>query len=167
MTTETRHDDVSWEHIGEAAQHFARRVARDASRFAERLEEHTSEFAREMSHEWRSARRRYRRAGRGAEADVRRVFDDVRTVLSDILDGVDEFIERLFEQRGNAAETETHHAERSEALWTRMVSNRVMTCAGCGRMAEPGEEVFAFHAPEGITVRCLDCGVPDAVPPAS
>jgi hypothetical protein len=167
MTTERSHDnDTRWESIGEAAEHFARRVARDAGRFAERLEEHTSEFAREMSHEWRRARRRYRRPIRRAEVDVQQVFEDVRTVLADIVDGIDEFIERLIGVPRDARHPAAAPPEPTDATWIRLVSNRVATCAACGHVAEAGEEVFACETVDGVIVRCLDCGVPEQAPPS-
>jgi len=152
-------DHGGWEHLADAGQHFARRVARDASRFAERLEEHTTDFAREMSHEWRRARRTHRRAQRAPDADVRQVFDDVRTVLADIIDGVDEFVERIFREPRPTERTAAEPSEPAEATWTQMVSNRMATCGACGRTVEPGQEGFFRQAEDGISFRCVDCGI--------
>jgi predicted RNA-binding Zn-ribbon protein involved in translation (DUF1610 family) len=157
-----KREEASWEHVGRAAESFARRVARDAGKFAERLEEHAGEFARDVSHEWRHVRRRYARVVRGASADdVRRVLDDVRDVLADIVDGVDELISGVFGSR------EAHPAPSDSAVseWARIVSNREVTCTACGRTVQPGEEGFSRHGADGLTFRCLQCG--EANPAAS
>ena len=94
-STEQSSNDATygWEEIGRAAQDFARRVARDAGRFAERIEEHTGEFVRDLSRDWRRARRHVHQCHhthqRTAPPDVRRVFEDVRGVIADVLDGID------------------------------------------------------------------------------
>jgi hypothetical protein len=161
-------DQANWEHIGRAAESFARRVARDAGKFAERLEEHASEFARDLSHEWRHARRHARAVGGASADDVRHVLDDVRRVLVDILEGVDEFIGRLFPPAASQAEPpagtesgrESGTESGTESGWMRMVSNRVVACAACGRSVEAGEEACFRHGPEGVDFRCVDCGAP-------
>src|SRR5262245_49280595 len=86
-----------WESIGRAAEDFARRVARDAGKFAHRMEEHAGEFARDVSRDWRRAQRDYRRrhTSQMSPPDVRQIFDDIRTVLADVLEGVDELISRM------------------------------------------------------------------------
>jgi len=145
--------DNGWESIGRAAEHFARRVARDAGRFAERMEEHAGAFAHDVSRDWRRRRHHHWRAcGQERPADVRRIFEDVRTVLADVLDGVDELIERVFPERGATAPQE----------WVRMVSNREGTCAGCGRTVAAGDEAYARSTDDGQELRCLDCGAPSA-----
>jgi len=132
-----------WQHLGRAAEHFARRVARDARRFAERIEEHAGEFAGEVRREWR-------RGGRGIPGsadDVRRVFDDVRGVLSAVLEGVDELITDVF--RGGGPEP-----------WTRIVMNRDATCGGCARPIGAGAEAYVRRRAGGRELRCAECGVP-------
>ncbi len=146
----------SWEHIGRAAERFARRVARDAGRFAERMEEHAGEFAHDLSRDWRRLHREYER-GCGDAAryvsrpDVRRVFEDIRSVVADVLEGVDELIERVFQDRPQA----------SEAEWVRMVNNRDASCSQCARPLTAGDEAYARRTAEGMQLRCLDCGAPD------
>src|SRR5262245_19827561 len=113
--------------VGRAAEEFARRVAHDASRFGERLAEHASIFARNLSREWRW----HRRHGLDWSGDdVRAVLKDVRAILTDVVDGVDELIERIF--GGQPAP--------GPDVWIRVVTNREITCAGCGRAIAPGEE---------------------------
>lgn len=153
MHTTGEHPRDGWESIGRAAEHFARRVARDAGKFAERMEEHASEFAHDVSRDWHRRRRHHRHAGRvEGEADVRRIFEDIRTVLADVLDGVNELIERVFATSG-----ETPHED-----WVRLVSNRDSTCAGCGHTVAAGDEAYARRTGEGQEFRCLGCGVPSA-----
>ena len=151
-----------WESIGRAAEDFARRVARDAGKFAERMEEHAGEFARDVSRDWRRARHHYRRHCARAERyrsepDVRKIFDDIRTVLADVLDGVDELIERVFSgPRDTAADN-----------WLRVVSNRAGTCIGCGRAIAAGADAYIRRSTSGVELRCVDCGEPAAdQPPA-
>lgn len=150
--------DAGWEHIGHAAEHFARRVARDAGKFAERLQEHAGEFADDVARDWRRARRdswrRCRRAYRHSEPEMRRVFEDIRTVLADVLDGLDEFVEGLFaEPRAAAARGER---------WTRVVANREATCAECSRSIAAGDEAWLSRTADGVVFRCSTCGEPQA-----
>jgi hypothetical protein len=159
MTTTDQHPhdgdaSASWEHVGRAAEHFARRVARDASKFAERIQEHAGGFAEDMSRDWRRARREYgrgcRRASRYAAAtapDVRRVFEDIRAVLADVLDGVDELITGMF---GGVA-------EQGDGVWVRVVHNRDTTCAGCQRPIAAGDEGFVRRGAGGMEFRCAEC----------
>jgi len=158
-TTDQTHDgdraEYGWEQMSRAAQDFARRVARDAGKFAERMEEHAGEFARDVSRDWHRVHRDYRRACRHAAApDVRQVFEDIRTVLSDVLDGVDELIEQLFRTP----------AERTDADWVRVVLNRAATCGNCSREIGAGEEGFVRQGAHGTEFRCVSCG---AAPPAA
>lgn len=158
-TTDQAHDgegaDYGWERIGRAAQDFARRVARDAGKFAERMEEHAGEFARDVSRDWHRVQRECRRARRHTAApDVRQVFEDIRTVLSDVLDGVDELIEQLFRAP----------AERPDADWVRVVLNRAATCGSCSREIGAGEEGFVRQRANDTEFRCVTCG---AAPPAA
>jgi len=144
--------DSDWESIGRAAEDFARRVARDAGKFAERMEEHAGEFARDIARDWRRARRGYRHAcQRAASApEVRRVFEDIRTVVADVLDGVDELIERVFREPAPADDEE----------WVRLVVNRDVVCSGCARTIATGDEAHARRAAAGREFRCLSCGPP-------
>ena len=94
--TDDRRGDA-WERVGRAAEHFARRMARDARTFAERIEEHAGEFAREARREWACGGHFRERRHRDRSApDVRGIFEDVRGILSDVTEGVDELIARLF-----------------------------------------------------------------------
>ena len=146
MTTTER---GGWEHFGRAAEHLARRVAHDARRFAARVEEHVGEFARDVRHEWRCGQRTAWR-GEGASADdVRRIFADVRGVLSAVLDGVDEFISGVFH-------------ETTATSWTRVVLNRDATCGRCARSIPAGHEAHVRGSAERREFRCLDCGVQPA-----
>jgi len=135
--------------VGRAAEEFARRVARDASRFGERLAEHAGEFGRNLAREWRG----HRRAGTPWSGDdVRVVLREVRGMLSDIVDGVDELVERLF-----VRERPTEDAPPA-GTWVRVVTSREVTCAGCSRSIGAGEECHVQKAPEGRVFRCLACG---------
>jgi len=148
MTTrEHEREEASggWAHIGRAAEEFARRVASDARRFAERIEEHAGEFAHDVARDWQRLGRECGAGGPGP--DARRIFDDVRSVLADVLEGVDELIGRVF------------HPEPDQD-WTRVVHNRDVTCGGCGRATPAGTEGYVRRAAGGTEVRCLACGVP-------
>lgn len=158
-TTEQSHQHTygAWEHIGRAAEEFARRVARDAGKFAERMEEHAGEFARDVSRDWRRIRRDYRHASHDARdqmsaPDVRQLFADIRTVVADVLDGVDELIERVFAPSAKTTEDE----------WLRMVNNREARCGQCARTIVAGEESYVRRGPEAVEFRCADCGVPQS-----
>ena len=145
-------DDV-WEQVGRAAEDFARRVARDAGCFAERLQEHSSELAGDLSRGWRRSRRRHQRHRHQAQRcatssdDVRRVFDDVRGLVADVLDGIDELITSVFQRGGDAPAAE----------WARVVSNRDLECGACGRPLAVGEEILTRRAATGVEYRCLAC----------
>jgi hypothetical protein len=168
-TNESRREErQNWEDIGRAAETFARRVARDASRFAERLQEHTTDFAYDVRREWRRDRHRHRHHRRHGFAcrqpsadDVRRVFNDVRGVLADVLDGIDELIERVFPAGAEEEEDEGREA------WERMVSNRDVTCVACGRAIAVGDEVWARRAADVMEYRCMTCGTEQPSNPAS
>lgn len=148
----------SWEHIGRAAERLARRVARDASKFAERVQEHAGDFARDVSRDW--SRMHWASAcgdRRYTQADVRKIFEDVRGVLTDMIDGVDEFIERVFPGR----------SESSAGDWVRVVTNREATCGQCGRSLAAGDEAFVRRVPGGREFRCRECGPPATAGSAS
>ena len=144
------HDDPrEREDAGRAAEEFARRVARDASRFGERLAEHAGEFGRTLAREWRGDRR----SGTPWNGDdVRVVLREVRGMLSDIVDGVDELVERIFGRERPAGETPPAGA------WVRVVTSREVTCAGCSRTIGAGEECHVRKATEARAFRCLACG---------
>ena len=142
--------DMDWEQLGRAAEEFARRVARDARKFAERIEEHASEFAHDVARDWRRTRRMYRHGcGHRTPPDVRLIFEDVRGVLTEVLDGVDELISRVFGGQ----------AEASETQWTHVVHNRQATCSSCGRTIVAGEEGYVRRTAHGLEWRCIECGV--------
>jgi len=159
MNSSEREQDDSvhpgWEHISNAAEDFARRVARDASRFAARMEEHAGEFARDLSRDWRRAQRDYwrecRRARHASAPEVRRIFEEVRGVLADVLEGVDELIGRIFPQ-SPAADAATDDGE-----WVRVLTNRAGACHLCGRALTAGEEAFVRRAASGMEFQCLAC----------
>lgn len=157
-----RHEN--WEHVGRAAEDFARRVARDANKFAERMEEHAGEFARDAARDWRRAQRHCRRAWQHMSGpEVRRVFEDVRSMLTDVLEGVDELIERVF------GETPSDAARGADAEpeWTRVITNRDTTCGGCECRIGAGENAFVRHDGDTVLFRCVDCGTPHSEGPAS
>ena len=139
----------SWQHIGRAAEDFARRVARDARRFAERVEAHVGEFAHDVRHEWHCGHRTERRRDQGSAEDVRRVFQEIRGVLAAVLDGVDEFVTRAFQ-------------EETEPAWARVVCNHDVSCGKCGRPIAAGQEAHVRATAEHREFRCLDCGAPAA-----
>ena len=154
-----RENDNDWESIGRAAEDFARRVARDAGKFAERMEEHAGEFAHDVARDWRRARRGYRHACRrvAGAPEVRRVFEDIRTVVADVLDSVDELIERVFAESAPAADDE----------WVRLVVNREVACGGCAQTIAAGDEAHARRTADGREFRCLTCGEPPPTASAS
>jgi hypothetical protein len=135
------HSHASWEELGRTAERFARRVADDAKLFAERVEEHVGEFARDVRREWRESGPR----DSASADDVHRMFDEVRGIVRSVLDGVDELLSGLFR-------------EPPEAGWTKVVLNRDGTCAGCGREVLAGSEGFVRRLPDGVEVRCVQCG---------
>lgn len=155
-----RCEHEGWGHVGRAAEDFARRVARDASRFAERLQEHTSDFAHDMTREWRRARRHARSSSFRpdvAPEDVRRVFDDVRGLVVDVLGEIDEFISTVFPS-GDAQRERTDEAEPSAPAWEKLVSNRDVACSACGARIAVGDEAFVCRGAEGVAYRCATCG---------
>lgn len=171
------HDDSErWDHIGRAAEHFARRMARDAGRFAERLEGNATDFAREVSREWRRAARRHRwhhhhnhRHHRGCapgEADVRRTFEDVRGILNDVLDGVDDMIARLFPDRDEpeTRRSDAQPMDEESSEWRRIVANKEVTCSFCDRTIGAGEEVDMRTTNGARELRCSDCRPPVDTP---
>lgn len=135
-----------WSDIGRAAERFARRVGRDAGKFAERIQEHAGDFAENVSRDWR---RTHPSDHPDAAANVRGVFEELRRVLSDIVDGVDELIARAF-------------PEPADTRWTRLVSNRDASCAGCARAIAAGEEAYGRRTATGIELRCVTCGAPSS-----
>lgn len=148
---EHHHRRRDWDRTGHAAEDFARRIARDAQRFGERVAEHASGFARELAREWRH--------GPGYDTrpmadDAKAVMKEVRGLVSDVIDGVDELIGRLFQGDG----------EEKAPLWTRVVTNREVECAACGRRIGSGEECHLRRREDGRDFRCADCGPPDSGP---
>ena len=168
--------------IGRAAEEFGRRVARDATRFAERIADHASELARDIArdhrharHEWRRARREAwsdarRRATRSPAAeDVREMFTDVRGLVDDVLDGVDELVGRIFgspAERGasgaDEGSSEAHDAGRGREDWKPIVSNREASCAGCHGTIHAGDDAHLRHSAAGVELRCAGCGPGEA-----
>jgi len=143
--TEERWEELraGWEHFGRAADRFARRVGHDARKFAAHVEKHVGEFTNDLRRDWGSGRSR-----EGSAAEVRRVFEEVRGVLAAVLEGVDELVTDLFSPPADD--------------WTRIVSNREASCAGCGRTVAAGAEAWTRGRGERRELRCLDCGVPGA-----
>jgi hypothetical protein len=132
---------------GSAAEDFARRIARDAQRFGERVAEHATEFARNVTREWQH--------GPGFDTtplanDVRGVLKEVRGLVADVIDGVDELIGRVFHGE----------PEDAEARWARVVTNREITCAACGRGIGAGEECHLLRGRDTRAFRCVQCGPP-------
>ena len=173
MTTDSSSSqhERGWEHFGRAAEHFAHRVARDARVFAARIEEHVSELAQDVRREWRCGPfgdRRHRHRS-GSPEDVRRVFEDIRGVLSGILDGVDEFVTRAFQDASASAPGGAPagaHAEPDEP-WARVVCNREARCGTCERTIGAGEEAHHRRTTSGREFRCLECGVSGEPPPSA
>jgi hypothetical protein len=143
-----RHRHREWDDVGRAAERFARRVARDASKFAEHVQEHAAELAEDFTRSWTRARRE---GGERPDPDLRRVFDDVRGVLHDVVEGLDEFVARTF-QGGDAAEDER---------WLRVVSAREAVCDACGRAVAAGDEAWVRRAAGRRETRCTTCGAPE------
>jgi hypothetical protein len=139
-----------WDDVGRAAEEFARHIARDAGQFGERIAAHAGEFARRMSREFRQARQQ------GADwdgDDVRAVLNGVRTILTDVIDGVDELIDRVFGSGGREDRTPADE-------WVRVVANREMSCGACGRGIGSGEDCHLRRHAGGREFRCVECGVP-------
>lgn len=148
-----------WAHVGRAAEDFARRVARDATRFAERLQEHSSEFAGDVSRQWRRSRHRAHRRhdfGPATQGDVRRVFEDIRGLVSDVLDGIDELIGSVFPA-----------ATPDSAVWEKVVSNRDVVCSECTRPIAVGDEAYVCPDDAGVDYRCQTCGNAEPSPAGS
>ena len=144
---EFRHRRGDWDRAGSAAEEFARRIARDAQRFGERVAEHANGFAREIQREWRH--------GPGFDTkpmreDVRGMLKEVRGLIGDVIDGVDELIGRIFRPE----------TEEATSTWTRVVTNREVGCVACGRRIGAGEECHLHRRAEGREFRCADCGPP-------
>jgi predicted nucleic acid-binding Zn-ribbon protein len=135
-----------WEHLGRAAEQFARRVSRDARRFASRLEEDVEELARDVRRDWRCGQRAWQRSDWSPE-DVRRVFNEVRTVLRSVIDSVDEMIGGAF-----------HDAAAGD--WTKVVSNRDEICKTCSRTIPAGSEAFVRGSAVDREFRCAECSPP-------
>jgi hypothetical protein len=158
MTTEhtDNHDPGVLEQIGQAGEEFARQVAHDAGTFARRIQRHAGDFARSVGRErWRTQRhRRHVHHRHAAAPEVRRLFDDVRTIVTDVFDGLDVLLGRILP----AAET------APEAAWERIVSNCSVTCLTCGRTIRAGEEIEVRRTTDRIDFRCLTCPAPAAAP---
>lgn len=145
-----RHDDAR---DGHAAEDFARRIARDAQRFGERIAEHAAEFARETAREFRH--------GRSLDPtlvadDVRGVLKDVRGLVTDVIDGVDELLARFFPPEPADAPADAP----AEDVWARVVTNREVPCVACGRAIGAGEECHLHRRRDGRDFRCAECGPP-------
>ena len=141
---------------GHAAEEFAGRIARDAQRFGERVAEHASHFAREIAREWKH--------GPGYDTrpmadDVRGMLSEVRSLVADVIGGVDELIVRIFQQPGDRPH------EEGPATWARVVTNREATCGSCGKKIGPGEDCHLRRGTEVREFRCTDCGAPAAETP--
>jgi hypothetical protein len=148
---EQRHRRTDWDRAGNAAEDFARRIARDAQRFGERVAEHATEFARDVAREWRHG------AGfdpKPISEDVRSVLKEVRGLVADVIDGVDELIGRVFQPE----------AAGGPETWVRVVTSREVACAGCGRRIGAGEECHLHRSPGGRAFRCAECGPPAPKP---
>jgi hypothetical protein len=141
-----------WDHIGHAAERFARRVARDASKFAERVQEHAGELAHDIARETRRSRGDEADSDPTARPDVRKIFEDVRDVVSGIADGVDELIDRIFPQQ----------TQPSSEEWTRVVTNRSGSCSKCGSEVAMGDECFVRGEAGRRELRCVGCGPGEA-----
>jgi hypothetical protein len=129
----------NWEHLGRAAEHFARRVAKDAGKFAERLEAHVGELAADLRREWEAAERR------GATAELNKVVDELRGVVGAVLGGVDDLVSDMLS---------------GSARWTRRASVHEGSCAGCGSKVAAGAEAYVRGRGADRDLRCLACGVP-------
>jgi hypothetical protein len=137
-----------WERLGRAAEHFARRIARDARKFAEHVEEHTGELARDVAREWSCGRSHRQHGDERPQPDVRHIFDDVRKILGDVIDGIDELVANAF-------------PETSDDTWVRVVSNRDATCGRCGSAIAAGAEAHVRRTAAATEFRCATCGAPD------
>jgi hypothetical protein len=151
MNCSDRHDHATgWDHpLGRAAEQFARRVARDTRKFAERIEEHSRDFAGDIARGWRRAEReaRWSELHDTAGPEVKRIFEDIRAVLTDVIEGVDEFIGQLFPEAPEPAST----------AWVRVIHNRAATCAACNRPIAVGDEGYVRRGDAGMEYRCDAC----------
>jgi hypothetical protein len=136
---------AGWEHLGRAAERFARRVADDARLFAERVEESVGEFARDVRRDWRQS------GSTESADDIRRIFDDVRGIVRGVLDGVDELVTGLFREE-----------PEPDAEWSKVVLNRDALCIACGRAVPVGSEAFVRREGPGMQTRCPQCGPPES-----
>ena len=142
---EHRRPRGDWERAGNAAEDFARRIVRDAQRFGERIAEHATEFARDVVRDFR----RGPSFPTGPIADdVRGVLKEVRGLVAEVIDGVDELIGRVF------------HDVPPADTWARVVTSREVECAGCHRRIGAGEECHLHRKRDDREFRCLECGVP-------
>ena len=144
-TAEQRND--SWQQIGRAAEQFARSVARDAADFASRVEQHVGALASEIGREWRGPSESAPKAN--PADDVRRVFEDVRGVLTAVIESVDELITTAFAP------------PPADESWTRVTANQDGACAGCGRPIAAGADAFARRKAGSHELRCDTCGIPN------
>jgi hypothetical protein len=138
---------------GQAAEEFARRIVRDAQRFGERVAEHASGFARKLEREWHH--------GPGFDtkpmaADLQGMLREVRGLVGEVVDGVDQLIVRLFQDARGV---------RADEPWTRVVTSREVTCAACGKRIGAGDECHLRRRPDVREFRCVECGPPAAEQP--
>jgi hypothetical protein len=145
-----------WDDIARTTEEFARRVAGEAGEFGERVATHAGEFARRLSREWRHARRQGANWG---EDDVRALLKGVRAIVTDVIDGVDDLIDRVFNGDEREARTPTDG-------WVRVVTNREASCGACGGRIGPGEECHLRRRADGRDFRCAACGVPASGEPS-
>jgi len=141
-----------WDDVGHAAERFARRVARDASKFAERVQEHAGDLAHDIARETRRGRAEETDSESTPRPDVRKIFEDVRDVVSGIADGVDELIDRIFPQE----------AQPSAEEWTRVVTNRSGNCSKCGTDIATGDDCYVRGEAAAREMRCRACGKVDS-----
>ena len=151
---EHRHRRGDWDRAGTAAEDFARRIVRDAQRFGERVAEHASGFAREVAREWKHGPGGF--DTKPMATDLQGMLREVRGLVGDVIDGVDQLIVRLFQDT---------KGEANDQPWTRVVTNREVTCAGCGRKIGPGEDCHLRRRADVREFRCAECGPPAAEPP--
>jgi hypothetical protein len=58
-------------------------------------------------------------------------------------------------------------ADAAEQPWSRVVTNREVGCAACGRKIGPGEECHLRRRADVREFRCAECGLPAAEAPPS
>jgi hypothetical protein len=144
-----------WDRAGNAAEDFARRIARDAQRFGERIAQHATEFTRDVAREFRHGPTFDTRP---FADDIRGALKEVRGLVAEVIDGVDELIGRVFQPEPGSTATDT---------WTRVVTSRDVGCVACNRKIGAGEECHLHRLPEGREFRCVECGPPKTEPPPS